>query len=475
MARFQAAEYSPEADMIALEPASPRPYVNVNVNKVDDFVSFEDSIELGETHRISIASGVVDLAYPLLQPLIPDGPYGPFDQPPNGASHMRTTFFVNFEMPTRHVKESSTGVVGQMYVEHLQPEHIIHCFPIVLIHGDWHTGQIWNTKPDGKPGWASFFVLQGYQVYIVDLPPCGRSTLSDGSRMQRAMRLNTLDVGIVERNLTAPAKQNHEAWPTAHLHNKWPGTGRPGDVFFENYCASLVPLPLKKAERQHVAQVALASLLDRTGKTILVGEGTGATMAWLAADKRPDLVAAVVAAEPAGPPAGTNSSQGPDGVRRFSSHIRFEPGMRKYGLADIPLTFDPSPNCAPELSPHTFYKDDGQQQTCILQHRCRGLIANDPASFHGGRWLNGGDPRKLVNLQQMRHAIVTAPASSHSTYDWATTEFLKQAGVDALSIKLEQYGIFGNGHLMFLETNSDEVASLISIWIGFNTLEDKSS
>lgn len=256
-----------------------------------------------------------------------------------------------------------------------------------------------------------------------------------------------------------------------------PQTGQAGDACFENYSASLVPLALNKSDRQHLAQTALANLLERTGKAVIVGEGTGATMAWLDADKKPDLVAGVVAIEPAGPPAGTNSKKGPDGVRRFGSHIRFDPRLRQYGPADIPLTFGPtatSQGSAPDLSPHTFFGGDSQQLTCMLQRPAREPVKHDPEAPRNGR-LAGGGPRKLVNLQKMRHAVFTAQASSHSTYDWATTEFLKQAGVDALNVKLEQYDIFGNGHLMFLETNSDEIASLVSVWIGFNTREQKSS
>lgn len=36
--------------------------------------------------------------------------------------------------------------------------------------------------------------------------------------------------------------------------------------------------------------------------TILVGEGSGATVAWLAADRAPELVACIVAIEPDGSP-----------------------------------------------------------------------------------------------------------------------------------------------------------------------------
>src|ERR1700730_16176631 len=41
-----------------------------------------------------------------------------------------------------------------------------HAFPLVLIHGAAQTATNWMGTPDGRPGWADFFVGQGYIVYI---------------------------------------------------------------------------------------------------------------------------------------------------------------------------------------------------------------------------------------------------------------------------------------------------------------------
>ncbi|KAJ6442679.1 hypothetical protein O9K51_03854 [Purpureocillium lavendulum] len=399
--------------------------------------------------------------------------FGPFEQPPEGAMLTRTTFYVSAGLGTA---EDGTGsaVSGQMYVERLQPLLQTHPHPIILIHGDYHTGQIWNTKPDGRPGWASYFVYQGYLVYVVDLPGCGRSTFSWAGQPHLAARSNTLDATAVERDLTAPAKQEYEAWPTAGLHDKWPGEGVRGDDIFENYYASLGPLPLRKAERQGLSQDALSNLLQRTGRAALVGEGTGATMAWLAADAVPHLVAGVVAIEPAGPPAGNASRPCSDGVRRYSPLICFDPTVRQYGIAEIPLTYDPPVGAAVdhngvavsdstplEFQAQTFTDDeDGRPRTCMMQRvRWDALVTDET----GG--LRLPQPRQLVNLSKVPHAVVTAPASSHSTYDWATVQYLRQAGVEVLHLRLEHYNMWGNGHLMFLEDNSDQVASLVMGWI----------
>ena len=64
--------------------------------------------------------------------------------------------------------------------------------------------------------------------------------------------------------------------------------------------------------------------------------------------------------------------------------------------------------------------------------------------------------------------MISAEASFHSPYDPGTVKFLRQAGVDAQFIALADHGIFGNGHMMMLERNSDEIAALIARWLGEN-------
>ncbi|XP_044719702.1 uncharacterized protein HRG_06291 [Hirsutella rhossiliensis] len=370
------------------------------------------------------------------------------EQPLEGAFSTRTTFFVEADWPGGSDRKAGKRTVGRMYVECLDPLLVVHGSPIILVHGDWHTGQIWTTKPDGKPGWASYFNYQGYRVYVVDLPPCGRSNLLSDGQFQQACEGSMIDASLIERDVTAPGKQDEKGWDTAGLHSQWPGTGQRGDAAFESYLSSMVPLPLKKADRQALAQSALSQLLERTGRAILIGEGSGATMAWLAADAKPDLVAGVLAVEPAGPPAGTACT---------------------YGLADIPLTYEPplepkSPGSATgsdetglDLVPKTLFEGEG---TCILQ-RCSGCEDGDKKAKAGEDRV----VRQLVNLQKMPHAILTGEASSHSKYDWATAEYMRQAGVLVQKLPLERYHIGGNGHLMFLEKNSENIAGLITIWI----------
>src|SRR3954470_1978041 len=55
--------------------------------------------------------------------------------------------------------------IGQMYVQYVIPAEQKHPFPIVLIHGGDQTGSGFLSTPDGRPGWAQYFVRLGYGVY----------------------------------------------------------------------------------------------------------------------------------------------------------------------------------------------------------------------------------------------------------------------------------------------------------------------
>ena len=55
--------------------------------------------------------------------------------------------------------------------------------------------------------------------------------------------------------------------------------------------------------------------------------------------------------------------------------------------------------------------------------------------------------------------IVVSEASYHASYDHCTANYLTQAGVRNTMIRLGDVGIHGNGHMMMLEKNSDDIAA----------------
>ena len=237
---------------------------------------------------------------------------------------------------------------------------------------------------------------------------------------------------FVQQQFTAPEK--HNLWPQAKLHTQWPGTGVIGDPYFDAYFASIVPSLASDVQQQTTLKAAGTALLERIGEpAILVAHSQGGVMPWLIADAQPELARAIISIEPAAPP--------------FQNAGAFGNGSaRKYGLTDIPLAYNP-PLDSPEddLVKETIPAPNSLKTACILQ-------AKDPA------------PRQLINLQNIPVLLVTAEASYHAPYDYCVANFLDQAGVNVTHLELGERGIRGNGHLLFLEKNSDEIAEVLEEW-----------
>ena len=64
---------------------------------------------------------------------------------------------------------------GQLYAEFQIPSRQTHPWPIVMIHGGSQSGTNFTGTPDGREGWAQFFLRRGYPVYVVDQPGRGRA------------------------------------------------------------------------------------------------------------------------------------------------------------------------------------------------------------------------------------------------------------------------------------------------------------
>ncbi|KAK2589406.1 hypothetical protein QQS21_012919 [Conoideocrella luteorostrata] len=353
---------------------------------------------------------------------------------PTEVPSIRTYFYAGGE----YVDDGKGGCLfsGQMYVEKLVPlGGVTQKWPIVLFHGNGMTGALTSlqnfvNKPDGGRGWASEFVHQGYEVYVVDQPLRARSAWHPGEGAQSPSRYSA---ELMQDRFTAPERAGQ--WPQAAKHTQWPGTGVMGDAFFDAFYASTVQFVNNETYQQIVTQKAGAALLDRIGKpTILIGHSQGGAYPPLITDKRPHLVHAMVLLEPKGPP--------------FREAVFSERPTRPWGIVDAPISYDP-PVADPErdLVKVTLPPSGPNLAECVMQ-------AVHPS------------PRKLINMVDKPILVVTAEASYHAVYDHCTVEFLRQAGCSKVEhIDLSKIGIYGNGHMFFLEKNSQEIHGVVHKWI----------
>ena len=316
---------------------------------------------------------------------------------------------------------------GQMYVEYWIPQDLRHPLPLVMIHGGGGQGTDYLGTADGREDWVHWFVRQGYAVYVVDRPFHGRSPFHPELQGEMGPPAPT---GLFERLFSRPASFE-DNWPQAKLHDKWPGSGAFGDPDFDSFLASGGPT-LRDIEQNHLdCQRAGAELLDRIGPAIVMTHSAGGPMGWLMADVRPELVRAVIAVEPVGPP--------------FSALG----GTLNWGITAARLTFDPPAESADEI--------EIEERAPVREGTVACKVQKEPA-------------RQLPNLRTIPIVVVTAEASWMAADNHGTVDFLAQAGAPVTHMRLEEHGVHGNGHAMMLESNSDDIAALIENWIQENRL-----
>lgn len=299
----------------------------------------------------------------------------------------------------RVAADGKTFQRGPLFVDWEAPEHVTEPLPVVLVHGGTLQGTEWLHTPDGRPGWAQRFVEAGYAVLLVDRPGHGRSPYhpdvigpaSPPFSYERAR----------EVYFSEPDRQTQ--WPFD------PGSEAAWDLFLAAYG----PMPADLAASEEMDADRLARLLDRIGPAIVLTHSASGPDGWLLADRRPDLVKAVVTIEPMGPP--------------FAA----TPGIGKlaWGLTAAPVAFDP-PRSSPE---------DAQ--------------AAHPRTL------------RIPALAGLPVALVTGETSIFASFGPAIFDFLRNAGAAVERIDLPSLGIFGNGHGLLYEKNSDRIFSLVHDWL----------
>ncbi len=165
---------------------------------------------------------------------------------------------------------------------------------------------------------------------------------------------------------------------------------------------------------------------------ILLTHSQSGQFGWLLGDARPNLVKAIVALEPIGPPF-------------INAVLPPIVAARPFGVTEIPMVYSPPINSADELQREVVSVDANVNFTCFRQA--------SPA-------------RQLANLVNIPVLMVSSEASYHTVYDNCTAGYLQQAGVSVTYVKLPEVGIHGNGHMMFLEMNRiDIVENVVQQWL----------
>ena len=175
------------------------------------------------------------------------------------------------------------------YVQWFRPARPATSVPVLFVHGGGMTGAMWETTPDGRPGWVELFLRRGVPVYVMDAVERGRAGWC----------------ALPGVWPDAPVARSAEwAWTLFRFGRAEGFAARrpfPGCRFpvaqMDAFVRSFVPRWLSTTPAQ---VAALLAALERVGRVDLVCHSQGGEVALQAAAARPDLVRRVVAVEPSG-------------------------------------------------------------------------------------------------------------------------------------------------------------------------------
>lgn len=270
-------------------------------------------------------------------------------------------------------------------------------------------------------------------MYIVDITSVGRS--SQDEKAIYPMKIAST-VEITENDYTAP--ELIVPYPQAVNHTQWPGNGTKGDPYFDAFMAAMIPLTSNSTAQELSMKLAGCTLLSMIGEpTYIVSHSAGATYPLLMSDRCPDLIKGSINLEP-----GNTPFQNLVGNSTVSAVGRSS--ARACGLSATLLGYDPPITNCSQLETIVIGSDTPGNRSCYMQ--------TSPA-------------RQLPNIAKVPYVALTGAASPHITYDHCTIDYLNQAGVATDWIKLGDIGIEGNGHFLYLEKNSLEIAAVVDRWI----------
>ena len=183
--------------------------------------------------------------------------------------------------------------VGQMYVQHVNLVEPKGRYPLLMWHGGGLTGQVYETKPDGDPGWQMFFLHAGHDVYISDAVERGRSGWARFPEIYPGEPF---------------FRTKEEGWVISRIGPSWSGEAGTSETFegqqfpvdaYDAYFKGSVPRWSVNNER---IQAAYDELVDTVCPCVLLLHSQAASFGFPAALKNPDKIKGVVAVEPSGAP-----------------------------------------------------------------------------------------------------------------------------------------------------------------------------
>lgn len=304
---------------------------------------------------------------------------------------------------TTPAANGSVDVTNAMFVQYMLPAERRHRYPIVMIHGGGGQGTDWLQTPDGRDGWADYFVAAGWDVYVVDRPGHGRSqsnpSCGDG-------RVRVANSGFIARLATADAElwEGGAPTPTNPAVVGWTASGTTAP-----YCGD------------GVAAEKISALLDEIGPAILLAHSAGGGSTFRVPDLNPENVIGILAFEAVGSNPVANGFDGSPGlITTWKTEPALPANFASTSVNGCPLQGE---------APARLVNYSNVPITLIASAYGLGNMPNVPGAIT--------DPREILSCQARA---------------W------QQAGVDATSVYLPDRGLRGGGHFAMAQKDTAEYA-----------------
>lgn len=185
--------------------------------------------------------------------------------------------------------------IEQMYVQYVRLARPRAAFPLLLMHGGGLCGTMYETKPDGQPGWQRWFLQAGHDVFVADAVERGRASWArtpqffqgDPVFRTKAEAWELFRIGA------------DGSWAGAVGASKAHGDTRFPARAFDQFMKQSMP---RWASTEAAVQAAYNTLAREHGPFVVITHSQGGNFAFAMALAHPDKVRAIVAVEPSGFP-----------------------------------------------------------------------------------------------------------------------------------------------------------------------------
>lgn len=194
---------------------------------------------------------------------------------------------------TREVNPNGDFWSGQMYAQYFELAEPVAKYPLMFWHGGGLSGSCWETTPDGREGWHTYFLRQGHSVYISDAVERGRASWSRYPEIYTTEAIFRPFAEAWESFRIGP-----EYHTDPHKRETFKNSQYPKEAFEKSMLAAIP----RWSSNSAAIQAAYDEYVQTVGEVVIISHSQGCAFAAHTALKYPHLVKALVFVEAAAMP-----------------------------------------------------------------------------------------------------------------------------------------------------------------------------